>query len=84
MLAVFAVISVILSALQVGLGTTELQGNRAFERFSYGFAVTSLVAVAVALAAVTFVWLVLFVYHLSMTRRNDRAVRHERLVARPA
>ncbi|KAB2099841.1 hypothetical protein AG0111_0g11852 [Alternaria gaisen] len=53
MLAVFAVLSVILSALQVGLGTTELQGNRAFERFSYGFAVTSLVAVAVALAAVT-------------------------------
>ncbi|XP_014553240.1 hypothetical protein COCVIDRAFT_53596, partial [Bipolaris victoriae FI3] len=60
MLAVFAILSVVLSALQVGLATTTLQGNKPFQSASYGFTITSLVAVVASVAAVFLVWLVLF------------------------
>ena len=45
LLAVFVYAAVILSAMQVRLATERLQGNDQFQRASYGFAVTSIVAV---------------------------------------
>jgi len=84
MLAVFAILSVVLSALQVGLATTTLQGNGPFQRTSYGFTVTSLVAVAVGLTAVFSLWLSLFYYHLLATWLNDRDVRRRRSAVKPA
>jgi hypothetical protein len=84
MLAVFAILSVVLSALQVGLATTTLQGSGLFQGVSYGMAIAALVAVEASLAVVFFVWLSLFFYHLLVTRINDRAVYHRRLVARSA
>ncbi|KAF1968884.1 hypothetical protein BU23DRAFT_582986 [Bimuria novae-zelandiae CBS 107.79] len=79
MLAVFAILSVILSALQVGLATTVLQGNGRFQSASYGFTIASLVAVVASVIVVCFVWLGLFCYHLFATWQNDRAVNRLRL-----
>ncbi|KAH8726716.1 hypothetical protein GQ44DRAFT_705374 [Phaeosphaeriaceae sp. PMI808] len=84
MLAVFAILSVVLSALQVGFATATLQGNGPFQSASYGFTITSLVAVVASLAVVFLVWLGLFVYHLLATWLNNRAVNHSRSAARSA
>jgi hypothetical protein len=78
LLAVFAYLTVILSALQVGLATSVLQGSEAFQSASYGFAVTSVVAVAVSVFAIFLVWLFLFVYHVFSAWRNDRHVSRKR------
>ncbi|KAH9869851.1 hypothetical protein J1614_006771 [Plenodomus biglobosus] len=79
MLAVFAVLSVSLSALQVGLATLTLQKNGVFQTASYGFTVASVVAVIASVVLVFFIWLGLFWYHLLSTWRNDRAVNQRRL-----
>ena len=71
MLAVFAILSVFLSALQVGLATKMLQGNEPFQKVSYGFAIASLIAVVASVIMVIFVWLGLFWYYLLSTWRND-------------
>lgn len=64
----FAYVSIILSAMQVGLSTTELGDNRAFDRASYGFTVASIflpvIALVIALALYTTLWL----YHVLLTR----------------
>jgi len=78
LLAVFAYLTIILSALQVGLATTFLQGNEAFQSASYGFAVTSVVAVAVSVFAIFLVWLFLFVYHLFSAWRYNKHVQGKR------
>ncbi|KAH8689249.1 hypothetical protein GQ44DRAFT_250597 [Phaeosphaeriaceae sp. PMI808] len=52
MLGIFAVLSVLLSALQLGLATTMLQGNQSFQKASYGFAIASLVAGAASVLLV--------------------------------
>lgn len=78
MLAVFAVLSVLLSALQVGLSTSTLQNNGPFQKASYGFTIASLAAVVASVVVVFCVWLGLFWYHLLSTWRNDRAVDHRR------
>ncbi|KAH6852689.1 hypothetical protein B0T12DRAFT_415758 [Alternaria alternata] len=78
MLGAFAIFSVLLSALQVGLATSVLQGNQPFQRASYGFMVFSLVAVVVSAVAVFSVWFLLFWYHLLSSRRNDKAVDQKR------
>lgn len=78
MLAVFAIFSVFLSALQVGQATTKLQNNRAFQRISYGFAIASQVAQGASVALILAVWLSLAWYHLLSTWRNNRAVNRRR------
>jgi hypothetical protein len=78
LLAVFAYLSIILSALQVGLATTSLQGSESFQLASYGFTVTSVVAVAVSVFAIFLVWLFLFVYHLLTVWRYNRYVSRKR------
>jgi hypothetical protein len=81
MLAVFAVLSVVLSALQVGLATVMLQGNGPFQSASYGFTVFSLVAMVASVLVVSSVWVGLFCYYLLVTWRNDRAVNRKRVVS---
>jgi hypothetical protein len=78
MLAVFAILSVFLSALQVGLATTMLQSSGPFQEVSYGFAIASLVAVVASVVLVFLVWFSLFLYYLLSTWRNDRAVDRRR------
>jgi hypothetical protein len=77
-LAVFAVLSVLLSALQVGLATSVLQNNYDFQRASYGLTIAALVAVAASAVTVLVVWLVLFWYHLLSCWWYDRNIQHRR------
>jgi hypothetical protein len=78
MLAVFATLSVLLSALQVGLATSELQNNGSFQRASYGFTIAALVAVLASAATFFVVWLGLFWYHLLSSWWYNRAVECKR------
>jgi hypothetical protein len=74
MLAVFAIISVFLSTLQVGLATTRLQSNEPFQSVSYGFVVASLASLVASVTLIILVWLGLFWYYLLSTWRNDRVM----------
>jgi hypothetical protein len=76
LLAVFAVMSVALSAMQVVLVTAK--AGRAFENASYGFAIASLFLAAGTASAVLLIWAVLFVYHLVSAHMNNRRVMKER------
>ncbi|KAE8446801.1 hypothetical protein EG329_011578 [Mollisiaceae sp. DMI_Dod_QoI] len=76
LLAIFAVMSVALSAMQVVVGLAR--GGQAFANASYGFSVASLVVAAGTVLAVIAMWIVLFAYHLTTTYVNDRRVMNER------
>jgi hypothetical protein len=76
LLAVFAVISVALSAMQVVL--TVAGDSRAIENVSYGFSIASLFLAAGTALAVLLVWAILLVYHLASAHINNRHVMKER------
>jgi uncharacterized membrane protein len=78
LLAVFAYLTVVLSALQVGTATGALQQNEAFQSAAYGFAVTSVVAVVASVFFIFLVWLFLFVYHLHSTSQYNKKVARDR------
>jgi hypothetical protein len=67
LLAAFVYVTVVLSALQVGLATDYLQKNSHFQNASYGFSVASLVSVLLSVVVAFIVWLVLFFYHFGST-----------------
>jgi uncharacterized membrane protein len=71
-LAAFIYITVILSAMQVGLATSHLQDNMQFQNLSYGIAVTAIVVVLLVILIIVFVWLVLFWFHLCSTIRQSK------------
>jgi hypothetical protein len=69
-LVVFAYVSIMLTAMQLGLATNQLRDNTAFNNVSYGFTVFSLVT---PLAAVTVIILLvssLFVFNYTATVVN--------------
>jgi hypothetical protein len=67
-LLVFLYITLALTAMQVGQGTSRLQQNKAFQQASYGFAVFSIVLplVIVGVSLLLFLWF--FFYHLIATK----------------
>lgn len=67
LLVIFIYITVVLSAIQVALATDKLGHNDRFQGFSYGFALTSMGFVLMAVAVVLAVWLALFWFHLLST-----------------
>ncbi|KAF2111134.1 hypothetical protein BDV96DRAFT_499971 [Lophiotrema nucula] len=71
-LAAFIYITVILSAMQVGLATSHLQENSLFQDVSYGVAVFSIVAVVSVVGVMLSVWMVLFWFHLCSTIRHRK------------
>lgn len=77
LLAIFAYISVVLSAIQAGLGTDYLAGSVAFQRMSYGLTLAAIVAAVGSAIWLLLVFLILFAYHLTSTylfvRRVDLA-----------
>lgn len=74
MLVVFALLSVFLSALQVGLATSALQNKHSFQTISYCFTIASLALIVASVSTVLSVWAFLFWYHLISTWQNKRAV----------
>jgi hypothetical protein len=67
LLAIFAYVTVILSALQVGLSTSVLQGNTTFQNVSHGVGVMSIMVVICSVVMIFLVWLVLFCYYIRST-----------------
>lgn len=76
LIAVFAFMSVVLSAMQVTLAT--VRGGKAFEDTSYGFSIASLVVVAGIVLTALLLWAVLFGYNLASAWMNNRRVMRER------
>lgn len=78
LLTAFAYTSVVLSALQVGLGTGFLGGSVPFQRLSYGITLVAIAGSFGSALAVLVVWLVLFLYHVISTRTMVRKVERDR------
>ncbi|KAF2010867.1 hypothetical protein BU24DRAFT_398901 [Aaosphaeria arxii CBS 175.79] len=72
LLVLFAMFSVTLSALQVGLATPNLQKNHSFGVASYGFTIATLIFIVISVAIAFLSWVFLFWYHLLSTWWNDR------------
>ncbi|PVH94354.1 hypothetical protein DM02DRAFT_192693 [Periconia macrospinosa] len=81
MLAVFAVFSVVLSALQVGLATERLEHSGRFHEAAYGFAVSCLIFATASVVLIFLVWVFLFCYHLGSSWRARRVTNHGVLTA---
>jgi hypothetical protein len=66
-------VTVVLTAMQVGLGTSELRSNQIFNRASYGFTVFSILAPLIILLVAVFVLLILIWFNLDYTlgKRNS-------------
>jgi len=79
---VFLYITIILTAMQVGLGTAALQQDKMFQRASYGFAVFSIVlpVCAVGVGVSLFSWC--FVFNLVATKAflNSRKQQRRALI----
>ena len=66
-LIVFLYVTVVLTAMQVGLATTQLAGSSRFQAASYGFAVFSICVPLIATGVASIAFLVLFVNNLVVT-----------------
>ncbi|KAM0803688.1 hypothetical protein BDR22DRAFT_839613 [Usnea florida] len=72
-LTVIVYITIVLTAMQVGLGTTELQNSKLFNRASYGFTVFSIMAPLGILLVLLLVLLILIVFNLIYALSKRRA-----------
>ena len=72
-LTVIVYITIVLTAMQVGLGTTELQNSKVFNRASYGFTVFSIMAPLGILLVLLLVLLILIVFNLIYALSKRRA-----------
>ncbi|KAL9101748.1 MAG: hypothetical protein Q9163_003024 [Psora crenata] len=72
-------IAVVLSAMQVGLNTSELNGSKAFQRASFVFSIFSILAPLIVISIVALIMLLAFIlnFRYSISERNRR-------VAKPA
>lgn len=78
LLTAFAYTTVVLSALQVGLGIGFLGASVPFQRLSYGLTVVAIAGSFGSALAVLVVWLVLFLYHVISTRIFVRKIERDR------
>lgn len=76
--AVFGYVTVTLSAMQVGLGTDQLQGNHEFQQASRGFTIASLIIIAASIVLIFLVWGFLFCFHVLWAIQNLKHVQNER------
>ncbi|KAH7303328.1 hypothetical protein B0I35DRAFT_446976 [Stachybotrys elegans] len=67
LIVAFAYLSIVLTAMQVGLTTAQLRDNGGFNRASYGFAVTSIMLPAIVSAIGLGLYVGLWAYHVSTT-----------------
>jgi succinate dehydrogenase/fumarate reductase cytochrome b subunit len=66
---VFLYLTIILTAMQVGLATTTLQQNGSFRQASSGFAIFSMVLTVVIVGTALFLAIILFILNLLATRK---------------
>ena len=67
---VFAYVTIILNAMQVGLATNELRDDGAFHRASYGFAVFSIIVPVVAIGSIVLLFVILALDNLVATIKD--------------
>ncbi|KAJ9660143.1 hypothetical protein H2201_007050 [Coniosporium apollinis] len=67
LITIFAYITIVLSAMQVGLATTKLQDNGRFQQAAYGFTIFSILAPLIALGIAASLFVLLFVANLIAT-----------------
>ncbi|KAI1610652.1 hypothetical protein EDD36DRAFT_444578 [Exophiala viscosa] len=67
LVAGFAYLALVLTAMQVGLATRQLENNAAFNAASYGFTVFSILVPLFAVGVLAAVSLLLTVYHVRAT-----------------
>jgi hypothetical protein len=72
LIAVFAYSGIVLTAMQVGLGTVQLQANQAFNNASYGFTIFAILLPLLALVAALITSLCLTIYNIRLTRQHMR------------
>ncbi|OJD30792.1 subtilisin-like serine protease [Diplodia corticola] len=70
--SVLGYIVIVLTAMQVGLGTERLQASPMFQAASYGFTVFSIIAPLIAVALVLAVFLYLVLWNVKETRKYER------------
>ncbi len=67
LIVAFAYISIVLSAMQVGLSTNQLHHNDDFNKGSYGFALTSIIFPVAVTAIALLLYIMLWLYHVITT-----------------
>lgn len=77
-LLVFIYITILLTAMQVGLGTRQLQNNDAFQQASYGFTVFSIISPLVVVGLAAFLYSSFFIINLLATRASSKSQRLQR------
>jgi uncharacterized membrane protein len=65
-------ITIVLTAMQVGLATTQLKDNRAFNRSAYGFTVFSILAPLIVLVIVAAILSLIFCMNWFYTRKKKQ------------
>lgn len=75
LIVVFAYVTIILSAMQVGLSTKELRNDDMFNSASYGFAAFSILVPVIAVGLIFLLFVVLGLDNLSATVQHRRAQR---------
>jgi hypothetical protein len=71
-----AYVAIVLTAMQVGLATTELQGNSAFESVSYGFTVFSIIGPPALMLGVLGIFMFAFVFNwVATTNYHEKRFR---------
>ena len=78
LIAAFAYVAIVHGAMQVGLGTPQLETNEAFARACYGFTVFSIVA-PVGILSILFIWMALMIISNAIwSRQNKEELRKTR------
>lgn len=80
--SVFGFVTIVASAMQVGLGTRWLQGSSRFQGASVVFTAGSLVLAAASVVLVGSVWGFLTIYHIFWAKKNLKAVHDTRQAKR--
>lgn len=82
-LTVVVYVGLVLTAMQVGLGTEQLQNNAAFKRASYGFTIFAILAplIVICLGGLTVLFLVLFNAKYALARRQQASSAYAALLA---
>jgi uncharacterized membrane protein len=78
LLVAFVYITIILTAMQVGLVTHRLSGNRSFQRASYGFTVFSILAPLIGIVLIVLTLCGLFIFNLFATISFKKEVEAKR------
>lgn len=78
--AVFAYVTIILAAMQLGLATERLQPNHTFQDVAYGFAVFSITAPLITIMSAGATFLIALVYTLAATLSKRRHQEKEAFV----